>query len=306
MLLTGRNTYKTRRVMLLYCVLCLSCLMLFVIGLGASFIHPFWWVHGLNIMFVMGFFFTFFLLALENNNYNIRYYYSKKKFKILFNDLLHKYKIDNKKVIRKIKKIAKDYFYQFGTIDIKACGIDVEIFDDWLNKHTYNHIKDKEQIFDYFLYELLGTSYLGGDYKERLYHLVNIYKKEYIIERVDECKYINADFKDKIIFVYDYTSFVSDNFLKNMYIELLLIIECYLDLIDTDEFNSMMYNSNYYYSEDKRIAYVINNDDNEFNIVIKNFMYSFEESVFLGCKSEEEALKIIRDNLERYNNGKDE
>ena len=64
-----------------------------------------------------------------------------------------------------------------------------------------------------------------------------------------------------------------------------------------------MYNSSYYYSRDKRIAYVISKDDNGYNVVLRNFLYECEECVFVGCASEEEALEIIKENLEIYNNG---
>lgn len=306
MLLTGRNTYKTRRVMLWYCVICLTCLMLFVVGLGASFIHPFWWVHALNVIFILGFFFTFFLLALENNNYNIKYYYSKKKFKTLYNKLILEYNVVSKKSKRRIKRIAKDYFYQFGKIDIMNSEVGTEIFSDWLNKHTYNHhLESKEERFDYFLYELLRVCHLGDNYRESLNNIVNSYTKEDIVEIVDKCEYINISFKEKIIFIYDYTAFVSEKFLKDMYMELLVIVECYIKLIGSEQFNNLMYNSSYYYSDDKRIAYIINKDNNGYNVLLKNFLYEYEESVFVGCKSEEDAIEIIRENLYIYNKGED-
>lgn len=303
MFLTGRNTYKTKKVMLLYCVLCISCLLLFVIGIGASFIHNFWWVYALNVLFILGFFFTFFLLALENNNYNIKHYYSKKKFKTLYNDLIAKYKVENKKSKRRIKRVAKDYFYQFGKLDVMNSEVGTEIFSDWLNKHTYNHyLQNKEELFDYFLYELLRICHLGNNYRESINNTVKVYTKEDIIEMLDKLNYINISFKEKIVFIYDYTSFVREKFLKDMYMELLVIVECYIGLISEEEFDSLMYNSSYYYSDDKRIAYVVIEDENGFNVLLKNFLYEYEESVFVGCKSEEEALEIIKENLEIYNN----
>lgn len=290
--------------MLLYCVISITCFMLGFFGLMALDLFKFGWLYVVTVLCFIVFFFTFFLLALENNNYNIKFYYSKKKFKILFNELISQYKIESKKSKRRIKRLVKDYFYQFGKIDVKNSGIETLIFDDWLGRHSMDVYLNggAENKLDYFLYGLLAVTGLYGNYRINLNNLINIYNKDDIKELFDKCEYIKKPFKEKCMFMYDNPSFVSEEFLSNMYLELICIVEVFIGLISEDEFNSLMYNTAYYYSEDKTIAYTIEKDDDLYNVLVKDIQYGYEENIAEGLESEEIAIKIIEDRLKEYSN----
>lgn len=296
MLLRFRNTYKTRKIMLIYSAISMITIVMASFAFMLSFIFNHWWLYLLLIICLSAFFFSFFLLVLENNNYKLKYYYNKKKFNTLYNEIIYKYNIESNKNKRKIKKEAKDQFYQYGEISVRYTEIETIVFADWLEKHSYDlyingNVEDK---LSYFLYGLLGVVGLYGNYRISVSNLINIYNKEEIKQLLDGCSFIKESFKDKCMFMYDHSSFVSEEFLKNMYLELIYIVEVIIGLINEEEFNSLMYNPSYYYSEDKCIVYQINKENNKFVVLEKDLQYHYIVKLEETYESEEEALSIVK------------
>lgn len=304
MFITNRNTYHTRKIMVLYGVSSITCLILGYFGIILISVFKFWWLWVLTILFFLIHVFTFFLLLLENNDYKIKYYFDKKNFKPLYNELIVKYKVEGKKNKKKIKKQARDYFNQYGKIDENANDIGSIIFSDWLERHTYDkyiNCKEEEKL-DFFIYGLLGVVYMHGDYRENLNNLIKIHDKNEISILLDNCAFIKKPFKEKCMFIYDYPSFVSEKFLKDIYMELLMVTQGIIGLLSEDDFNERMYNPNYYYSEDKKVAYRIEEKKDLYDVIERNFMYEFDDPIITCCKSKEEALSVLKDCLKKYNN----
>lgn len=264
MFLSFRNTYKTRKIMLLYAFIAIISMTLGLIPLGLLFIYHFWWLYVITGLLYISFFFFFFLLVLENNNYNIKYYYSKKKFKKLYNDIISKYNIGIKKYKNKIKRIAKDLFYQFGSIDEKNIEIRLAVFDYWLEKQSMVSIKDvdKENSLDFFLYILLAGATNSNAFKIYLKKLSDIYNKECFEQMLNRSPFIKDVFKEKCMFIYD--------------------------------------NPSFYYSEDKKIAYSIIEEDDIYNVYEKNIAMDYEIRLERQCENKEDALKAVEENLKIY------
>lgn len=302
MFLSFRNTYKTRKIMLLYAFIAIISMTLGLIPLGLLFIYHFWWLYVITGLLYISFFFFFFLLVLENNNYNIKYYYSKKKFKKLYNDIISKYNIGIKKYKNKIKRIAKDLFYQFGSIDEKNIEIRLAVFDYWLEKQSMVSIKDvdKENSLDFFLYILLAGATNSNAFKIYLKKLSDIYNKECFEQMLNRSPFIKDVFKEKCMFIYDNPSFISDSLLDTIYIETLLIVQGNIGILSITDFENIMYNPSFYYSEDKKIAYSIIEEDDIYNVYEKNIAMDYEIRLERQCENKEDALKAVEENLKIY------
>lgn len=307
MLLRFRNTYKTRKIMLFYAIISIVSFMLAIFGIMFLTMFNYWWIYVLTTILFLVFFYTSFLLVLENNGYKIKYYYDRKKFEILYNEVINKYKIESKKSKRVIKRIAIDHFRQFGTIDEFDVDIKNEVFDDWLNRHTNGIVFSfkKEDMLDWYFYELLRTVYMQDNYRINVENLINIFNKETINELLENSIFVSSDFKEKCMFIYDYSSFVTRKTLNDMYFELVLIIWCFLGILSKDDFDNTLYNPNFYYSQDKKISYVIVKDNNLFNVVEINLELETEEQITFDCNSKEKALQIIQDKLKEYEHERD-
>ena len=295
LLLTGRNTYKTRRIMLLYCVLSIASFTLGFFGIMMLTIFRYAWIYVVTILCFLNFFFTFFLLALENNNYKIKYYYSKSRFKEEYEGVLSKYKIDDIRHKKNIKRYTKDYFYQYGLIEEKDNYFRSLIFDCWLEKQAsvkYENCVGEEKLY-HFLFGLFLISNKKGIYKKSFENLAKVYNREEFISLLDNCEYIKESFKDKCVSMYDCPSFISDEFLDNNYLELFYVIEGVIGLISTEEFGTLMYNEKYYYSDNKRIAYVIEEYDGLFDVIEKDIYMDTNVNLRMGISSKEEAIEFI-------------
>lgn len=302
MLLRFRNTYKTRKIMLFYAIISITSFMLAAFGVMFLTIFNYWWIYVLSIAFFLMFFYAFFLLALENNGYKIKYYYDRKNFKKLYEELINKYKIESKKSKRVIKRITIDYFRQFGKIDEFDIDVKNEVFDDWLNRHN-NGIAfsfKKEDMLDWYFYELLRTVYVKEDYRINIDNLVNMFNKEEINKLLENCIFVSKEFKEKCMFIYDYPSFVSKKKLSEMYFELILIIWGFLQILSKEDFDNTLYNPNFYYSKDKKMAYAIVKENDLFNVIEINLELETEEQITFECNSKELALQIINDKLMDY------
>ena len=232
--------------MLLYGILSIVSFMLGFIGLMMVTIFKYVWLYVLTVLCFLNFFFTFFLLALENNNYKIKYYYSKKRYKKLYEGILDKYKIDDKKHKKIIRRFTKDYFYQYGIIEEKDKIFRSLVLDYWLEKQAsvkYENCKGEEKLY-HFLFGLFLISNKQGTYKKSFANLANVYNRDEFVSLLDDCEYIKESFKDKCISMYDYPSYISDEFLDNNYLELFYIIEGVIGLVSKEEFDSLMYNEN--------------------------------------------------------------
>ena len=302
MLLRFRNTYKTRKIMLLYAILSITSFMLGTFGIMFITIFNYWWIYALSISFFIIFFYAFFLLVLENNGYKIKYYYDRKTFKKLYTELIKKYKIESKKSKRIIKKITLDYFRQYGKINEFDVDVKNEVFDDWLNKHTNGIIFSfkKEDILDWYFYELLKTVYVKEDYRSNIENLINIFDKNEIDKLLENCSFISKEFKEKCMFIFDYPSFVSKKILNDMYFELVLIIWCFLDILSNDDLNNTLYNPNFYYSQDKKMAYAIVKENNLYNVIEINLESESEEQITFDCDTQELAMQVINNKLIDY------
>ena len=303
MFLHSRNTYKTRKIMLLYCITSIVGFAFAFWGITISIAFNIWWINVINLLFLAISVMSFFLLYLENNDYDIKHYFNRKRFKELYDKLIDKYKIENKKIKKKIKKEAKDCFFQYGEIVVQNSELETLIFSDWLERYSQdNYIRrNNNDRLSVFLYYLLGITGLYGDYKSNLKNLMDVYSKEDISMLLDECLYVKNEFKEKCLFFCDYSCFASDEFLKNMYLELIYIIEGVIGLLSKEEFDSMMYNPNYYYSKDKRIACSIEEDNGMFNVLINDLQYRYVETLVESCESKEKAIEIIDDYLNTSN-----
>lgn len=295
MRLTGRNTYKTRRIMLWYAFLSIVSFMLGFLGLMMLTIFRYAWIYVVTILCFLNFFFTFFLLALENNNYKIKYYYSKKKFKELYEEILRKYRIEDNKHKKIIRRFAKDYFYQYGVIEEKDTYFKSLVLDYWLEKQAsvkYENCEGEEKLY-HFLFGLFLISNKKGIYKKSFENLAKVYNREEFISLLDNCEYIKESFKDKCVSMYDCPSFISDEFLDNNYMELFYVIEGVIGLISKKEFESLMYNENYYYRNDKRVAYVLEEYDGLFDVIEKDIYMDTNVNLRMGISSKEEAIEFI-------------
>lgn len=306
MLLHNRNTYKTRKTMILYGIISIVCFTLGLFLIMASLIIEKWWMYLINILMFIIFFLSFFLLVLENNDYKLIHYFNKKKFNVLYNEFLLKYNINSKKNKRKIKKELLDYFYQFGELNIKNNNIETMVFIDWLENHSYDEYISggSSNKLEYFLYGLLGVVGLYGNYRINLHNLINIYNKDEIKKLLENCLFIKQPFLDKCLFLYDYTSLISEQFLTNMYLELVYIIEGIINLINEDEFGYLMYNPNFHYTEDKKISYEIVKEDESFSIYIRDLQYDYIEKLEEKFNSENTAFETIKENIKNYESNK--
>ncbi len=302
MLLRFRNTYKTRKIMLFYAIVSIASFMLAAFGVMFLTIFNYWWIYVLSIVFFLVFFYTSFLLILENNGYKIKYYCDRKNFKKLYEALINKYKIESKKSKRVIKRITIDYFRQFGKIDEFDIDVKNEVFDDWLNRHNNGIVFSfkKEDMLDWYFYELLRTVYVKEDYRINIDNLVNMFNKEEINKLLENCIFVSKEFKEKCMFIYDYPSFVSKKKLSDMYFELILIIWGFLQILSKEDFDNTLYNPNFYYSKDKKMAYAIVKENDLFNVIEINLELETEEQITFECNSKELALQIINDKLMDY------
>ena len=302
MLLRFRNTYKTSKIMLLYAIVSIVYCTLFSLGIMLLTIFNYWWIYVISIILFIVFFYTFFLLVLENNGYKVKYYYDRKNFKNLYNELIKKYKIESKKSKRVIKRISLDYFRQFGKIDEFDVDIKNEVFDDWLNRHN-NGIAfsfKKEDMLDWYFYELLRTVYVKEEYRVNIDNLINIFNKEEINILLENCDFVSQEFQEKCMFIYNYPSFVSKKTLNDMYFELVLVIWGFLGILSKNDFDNTLYNPNFYYSQDKKMAYVIVKENELFNVVEINLELEIEEQITFDCDSEELAIQVINNKLIDY------
>ena len=302
MLLRFRNTYKTRKIMLFYAIVSIASFMLAAFGVMFLTIFNYCWIYVLSIAFFLVFFYTSFLLILENNGYKIKYYCDRKNFKKLYEELINKYKIESKKSKRVIKRITIDYFRQFGKIDEFDIDVKNEVFDDWLNRHNNGIVFSfkKEDMLDWYFYELLRTVYVKEDYRINIDNLVNMFNKEEINKLLENCIFVSKEFKEKCMFIYDYPSFVSKKKLSDMYFELILIIWGFLQILSKEDFDNTLYNPNFYYSKDKKMAYAIVKENDLFNVIEINLELETEEQITFECNSKELALQIINDKLMDY------
>lgn len=303
MLLTGRNTYHNRKIMLLYAALSIVSFMLAFLMIMVNAIFKKWWLSIIVILLFLTFFFTFFLLALENNNYNIRYYYSKKKFNKLYKEIIDKYDVYVLKIKKQIKSRAKDYFYQYGEIDLKKANIEILIFTDWLEKHSleeYHHSR-----FDLFCYNLLRIVGVYGDYRGNIKELIKIFDKEEVVTMLDKEEFISDEFKEKCMFIYDMPGFVKEDYLLNMYMELIFIIKGIIGLVSKEKFYNLFYNKDYFYSDDKSVACYINKNEDKYDVWVIDIESEYKEILVSDCKSIKEAKDVIKDNLNEYNERKE-
>ena len=288
--------------MLLYCTFAILSMIFGSFSLLACFVFPAWWIYLLVVIFFFTFFYSFFLLILENNNYKAKYYYSKKKFKLLYNRLIEKYNITSKKHKKMLKREAQDLFYQTGNIDEKFASIKFIIMDNWLTTQTFVNYEDctKEEKLDYLLYLLMGAACYYDMYKQYLNNFQYILSKDELEELMNNCDYITDSFKDNILFVYDSPYLASENFLNDMYIELKYVIEARIGLVSLKQFKEAVYNPSYYYSKNKRVAYMIKNKGKKYYCVEINI----EEGTFIDMDemvdSKEEAIEIIKKELREY------
>lgn len=303
MLLHFRNTYRTKKIMLFYCIISIISFMLGSFGVMALTIFNYWWIYVLTVLLFLLFFFNYFLLVLENNNYNIKYYYDKKGFKKLYEEIIIKYNVKYSKNKRKIRSRAKDYFYQFGEIDIKKSGLDEWIFVDWLDRQSNlsGFSANSQCYLEYFFYCLLKVMNSSTYHKEVLYDLISLSDRNEIEKLFDECEYIKEPFKEKCLFIFDHPSMSGEYFLRKIYMELIYVVQGIIGLLSLEEFENLMYNPSFYYSDDKTIAYTIekDNDSELFNVCIKDLEYGYKELVVEGCKNEEEGFEIIKENLKK-------
>ena len=139
----NRNTVQTSKKLSVYCLTTVISFIVVLLMFGLTAVFNFWWLYVILSLLYIGHVFSFFLLVLESNNYKLKYYYSKKKFNNLYNELILNYGVVNRKSKKKIKKISSDYFYQYGTISTSHCRIGlsfVEIYGiitDMKNKGGY-------------------------------------------------------------------------------------------------------------------------------------------------------------------------
>lgn len=303
MFLHFRNTYHTKKIMLFYCIISIMSFILGSVGVMALTIFNFWWLYVLTILLFFIFFFSLFLLVLENNNYNIKYYFDKKGFKKIYREIIIKYSIKYSANKRKIISKAKDYFYQFGEIDVKKADIEQFIFMDWLDRQSNlsGFSAYSQKYLEYFLYCLLKIMDTSTYHKEVLYDLMSLSSRNEIEKLFDECKYIKEPFKEKLLFIFDYPTMASEHFLRKLYTEIIYVIEGIIGLLALEKFENLMYNPCFYYSEDKTIAYMVEKDvDSElFNVCRMDLQNGCKELVVKGCKSEEEGLTIIKQNLNK-------
>lgn len=299
MLLHFRNTYKTKKIMLVYAIIAILSSLIATITLLFTSIFNYWWMYLIIVLFTMSFFYSFFLLVLQNNNYDIRYYYSKKKFKLLCNDLISKYNLEDIKTIKKIKKVSKDYFYQYGVINEKSSDIKDLVFNDWMIKQA--HTSSNLNSLNYFLSRLMVVCSDYNEYKLYLVKLVNATSKDEIINELDKLGFIDRSFKDKCIFIYDYNSFVNEKFLNEIYLELRYIIEVIIGLLTKDEFKDLMYNKDYYYSKDKRSVYLIRKEDDTYSVYEKDIEYDCQDLLRDDFKNEKDAISFIKEELNKQN-----
>jgi hypothetical protein len=153
----------------------------------------------------------------------------------------------------------------------------------------------KENEIDFFLYILLAGIWNKNAYKIYLRNLANIYSRDELEIMIDNCICIKDSFKEKCLFIYDSPDFISDVLLNNMYFELILIIQCVIGILSNEEFEELMYNPNYYYREDKKIAYTIIEENELFKVYENNLELEYCSELVKECKSKEEAIKVIED-----------
>ena len=300
MFLRFRNTYKTKKIMLLYCFVCIISITLFALGILLLFMFNKWWMY-LLLMFIFAVFVSsFFLLVLENNGYNVKYYFNKKKYKELYTSMILKYEIKN---IKEIKRETKDYFYQYGNLDEKNMEIRTLIITDWVDKQKNK--QDKEDI-NVFLCDLLQVVCSYEEYRYYLNYFIKKYSENQIINFMNDCKVIKKEFKEKCVFIYNNPMLVTFNFLDNIFIELMSIIEYKIGIIAEEGFNYKMYNDKYYYSKDKRIAYYIEKKEDLFVIFEKNFDVGYTQELLLSANDYESAEGIIKELIQKYNNEKEQ
>ena len=67
-----------------------------------------------------------------------------------------------------------------------------------------------------------------------------------------------------------------------------------------------MYNPYFYYSEDKRIAYTVIEEEGLFNVYEKNIGEDSAPRLDSQCENLEEALRIIEDRLKSYKKEKED
>lgn len=295
MLLHYRNTYKTKKIMLLYGFLSIISLMIVTAGIMLITIFNYWWLYVLTVVFLFGFFFNFLLLMLENNDYKLKYYYSKKKYKELYEELINKYNIETKEIKKIIKRETKDCFYQYGKLYEDYKMIKHFVMSDWLEKCLKEKRTTQKKDFNLFIYDLLIVSGLYGDYKININTLINIYNKEEVSKELEKCPFIKKEFEEKILFIFDSPFLISEEYLKNMYFEIIYVAQGIIGLISEEEFNFAMYNNKYNYTNDKMIAYYIKEKDNKFVIIKKDFDCDYEEELNVVCVSEKDALSVIKD-----------
>lgn len=297
MLLHFRNTYKTKKIMLLYAFIAILSSLIATITLLFTFIFNYWWMYLIIGIFTISFFYSFFLLVLENNNYDIKNYYSKKKFNMLCDELIDKYNLEDSKNIKIFRKVSKDYFYQYGDINIKTRDIRDLIFNDWMIKQA--HIPSNVNPLNYFLSRLMVACSDYNEYKLFLVKLVNATNKDEIINELDKLGFIDKSFKDKCVFVLDHTSFVNEKFLNEVYLELRYIIEVLIGLLTKDEFNDLMYNKEYYYSKDKRSVYLVKKEEDKYIVYEKDIEWDYLDLVKDDFESKKDAISFIKEELDK-------
>lgn len=301
MFLTNRNTYKTKKIMLLYACIALLSFTLGVFSLLLIFTFKKWWLYLTTIIFFIAYFFSYFLLVIENNNYKIKYYFNKNKFKKLYLKLLDKHNIEDEKCKRQIKKIAKDYYYQYGEIDENNSLLKSSILNDWVIKKSVINIQSisQKEKLEYFLFEL----YVLCNKRSNIEYSPNIkenYEKEELVNLLNESEFINDSFKDKCLTIYD-KSYIDEEFLDNLYLELIYVIEAVIGLISKEELDKVMYNTLYYYTNDKRVCFYIEKEYDLYSVVRKNIDLNDVYVYKTKYKSKEEALELVKEELEEYN-----
>lgn len=306
MLLHFRNTYKERKIMLLYATICIFFVSIATFLFFWGFCVEIIWYELLAIIFFYGSSKAYLLLLLENNNYKLKYYYSKKKFKEEYRKIIEKYNIQDEHVIKKMKVDAKDYFYQYGIIDIKLAKLDEWIVLDWLKIYSNkdNIVLTTKHKLNCFLCDLFGIIEINQDFKSEIEYLIKIYDKNEIMTLLSLNKFVKKEFIDKCEFLYTSTVFVNEKYLKSMYIEIFYIIKGIIGLINIDEFNNALYNSNYYYVNNKYTAFTIDEKEGKYDVYYVNVMRGDKDLWNNDFENKNDAINFIKEEIKSIENDK--
>lgn len=156
-MLRFRNTYKNCKVMTLYFVLiCISMVIAFLSIEWAILLDtPNVFVYLIIAFSIFCTIFFYFLLWLKNNGYQMKYFFSGRKFKLLVAEKIKTLNPNEKANLKNLISEYKDCYRQYGVIELFT--LNTTPYDNWCQKQqefVHTIATSNRHKFDYIMYNI--------------------------------------------------------------------------------------------------------------------------------------------------------